>query len=77
MALFDLLFSRKKPTAGIAKERLQIILAHQRAVDEDGISNSEGPSWLPHLQKDLLAVIAKYTKINTENLKVHLEKGII
>ena len=74
MALLDLLFTRKKPTAGIAKERLQIILAHQRAVDEDGLSNGEVPSWLPQLQEELLAVIAKYTKINTEDLKVHLEK---
>ena len=74
MSLLDLLFTRKKQTAGIAKERLQIILAHQRAVDEDGISNTSVPTWLPDLQKELLAVVAKYIKINTDDLKVHLEK---
>jgi cell division topological specificity factor len=74
MSLLDLLFTRKKPTAGIAKERLQIILAHQRAVDQCGFSDESQPSWLPELQQELLAVIAKYTKINTEDLKVHLEK---
>lgn len=74
MSLLDIVFGRKKPTASVAKERLQIILAHERAVDIDGQSNSESPSWLPQLQQELMEVVAKYIKINTEDLKVHLEK---
>lgn len=74
MALFDLLFGRKKPTAGVAKERLQIILAHERATDHSGVTSSEAPSWLPELQQELVAVIAKYIKISTDDLKVTLEK---
>lgn len=74
MALIDLFFGRKKTTAGIAKERLQIILAHERLV-YDGINDHESPpSWLPELQQELVTVIAKYIKINIDDLKVTLEK---
>ena len=74
MALRDFLFGRKKPSAGVAKERLQIILAHERATDQAGVSSSETPDWLPRLQQELVEVVAKYIKINTEDLKVTLEK---
>lgn len=73
MSLLDLLFGRKKPTANVAKERLQIILAHERATNDTGASN-DSPSWLPLLQQELVEVIAKYIKINKDDLKVHLEK---
>lgn len=73
MSLLDLLFGKKKTSASVAKERLQIILAHERstlnASEDDG-----KPSWLPDLQKELLAVIAKYIEIDQDALKVHLEK---
>ena len=74
MALLDLILGRKKTTAGVAKERLQIILAHERALDESGDIDSTKPSWLPELQQELVEVIAKYIKINTDDLKVTLEK---
>ena len=32
------------------------------------------PDFLPDLQKDLVAVISKYVKINPEDIKVGLEK---
>ena len=70
MSLFDFLLSRKKPSsASIAKERLQIILAHERS----GRSAAE-PDYLPQLQRDLVAVISKYIKINPDDIKVHLER---
>lgn len=45
-------------TASMAKERLQIIIAHER-----GQNNRE--NFLANLQEELLAVIAKYLKIDT------------
>lgn len=72
MSLLDVLFGRKKATASVAKERLQIILAHERT--EHSKSNDESFSWLPTLQQELVDVIAKYIKINKEDLKVNLEK---
>lgn len=72
MSLLDLFFGKKKPSANIAKERLQIILAHERLMSDDG--NSNNPEWLANLQEELVDVIAKYVKIDKESLKVNLEK---
>jgi cell division topological specificity factor len=68
MSLLDFFFKRKPTTANVAKERLQIILAHERM--QNGTSNS----WLPQLKQELLDVIAKYTRVDPEALKVNLEK---
>ena len=70
MASFlSFLLGEKKKTASVAKERLQIILAHERS----GRSNHE-PDYLPALQRDLIAVISKYININPADIKVNLER---
>jgi len=56
----------KKKTASVAKERLQIILAHERSG-----RHSHEPDYLPALQRDLIAVISKYIKINPDDIKVN------
>ena len=58
----------KKKTANVAKERLQIILAHERS------GRNHRPDYLPALQRDLIAVIAKYIDINPDDIKVNLER---
>ena len=68
MSLLSLLFGDKKKTASVAKERLQIILAHERS----GRANQ--PDYLPDLQRDLVAVLSKYVKINPQDIKVNLER---
>jgi cell division topological specificity factor len=74
MSLLDLFLGRKKTSANVAKERLQIILAHERATTEDGSTIENSPSWLPQLQQELVEVIAKYIKIDKDDLRVTLEK---
>ncbi|HZT56369.1 MAG TPA: cell division topological specificity factor MinE [Burkholderiaceae bacterium] len=69
MSLLSFLLGEKKKTASVAKERLQIILAHERS----GRGGSR-PDYLPALQKELMAVISKYVSIKAEDIKVHLEK---
>jgi cell division topological specificity factor len=70
MASFlSFLLGEKKKTASVAKERLQIILAHERAG-----RNAGQPDYLPALQRDLVAVIGKYIKIDPRDIKLHLEK---
>ncbi len=69
MSLLDYLRRRKKPTASMAKERLQIILAREHA----DISSHE-PDYLPALKRELLEVVSKYVKVNLEDIKVNLEK---
>ena len=67
MSLFTFLLGEKKKTAAVAKERLQIILAHERS----GRSKAD---YLPALQRELVAVISKYVAINPEDIKVNLER---
>jgi len=53
----------------VAKERLQIILAHERSG-----RSAASPDYLPDLQRELVAVISKYVSINADDIKVHLER---
>ena len=70
MASFlSFLLGEKKKTAGVAKERLQIILAHERSG-----RNAAQPDYLPALQRELVAVISKYIKIDQQDIKVHLDR---
>lgn len=63
--LFSFLLGEKKKTASLAKERLQLILARERSG-----RNAFDPDYLPELQRELLALIAKYVEINASDLKV-------
>ena len=69
MSLLSLFLGEKKKSASVAKERLQIILAHERS----GRGNAQ-PDYLPALQRELLAVISKYVKIDSNDLRVHVER---
>lgn len=69
MASFlSFLLGEKKTTANVAKERLQIILAHERT------GGGHKPDYLPALQRDLIAVISKYINIHPDDIKVNLER---
>ncbi|HJV95634.1 MAG TPA: cell division topological specificity factor MinE [Albitalea sp.] len=69
MSFLTFLLGEKKKTASVAKERLQIILAHERS----GRGGSR-PDYLPALQRELVAVISKYVSIKSDDIKVHLER---
>ena len=69
MSLLSFLLGEKKKTASVAKERLQIILAHERSG-----RGAARPDYLPALQRELMAVISKYVSIKPEDIKVVLEK---
>ena len=58
--------SKEKHTANRAKERLQIIVAHQRA-------HRPAVDFLPRLKEDLLKVISKYVEISDEQIQIHLD----
>lgn len=68
MSLFSLIFGNKPKTAAVAKERLQLIIAHERN------DQTSKPDFLPALQKDLIDVISKYVAVNPNDIKVSLEK---
>ncbi len=67
--LIDYLRGNEKKSASLAKERLQIILAHERAG-----RGAAAPDYMPALQEELLAVIAKYIHVERDSIKVQLEK---
>jgi cell division topological specificity factor len=58
---------RRQETAKVAKERLQIIISHERA-------KRGKPDYLAAMQKDLLDVIAKYVAINRDDVHVELDR---
>ncbi|QKJ67334.1 cell division topological specificity factor MinE [Deefgea piscis] len=68
MSILSYFFGEKKKTANVARERLQIILAHERS------STNSTPDYLPQLQRELLEVISKYVAINPEDIQIQLER---
>ena len=66
MSLLDYFKTTKPNTAKLAKERLQILVAHER-------KSRNQPSYLPELQQELLKVIRKYVQINQEDISVNFE----
>ncbi len=67
MSILDLLRFKQKNSATTAKERLQIVVSHQRA------NNTSKPDFLPQLHKELLEVVSKYTNIDREKIHVQLQ----
>ena len=68
MSFLDYFRSRNKSTASVAKERLQIIVAHERTTRSQ-------PDYLPALQKDLVEVISKYVDIDEDMVSVALDQN--
>ncbi|AMG29697.1 cell division topological specificity factor MinE [Grimontia hollisae] len=68
MALLEFFRPKKKASASVAKERLQIIVAERRN------AGSTEPTYLPQLKQDILDVIRKYVDISPEQVSVALEQ---
>ncbi|REH39912.1 cell division topological specificity factor MinE [Paraperlucidibaca baekdonensis] len=67
MSFMDFFRAQKKPTtASLAKERLQIIVAHERG-------QRTQPDYLPQLHRDILEVIRKYVPISEDQVHVELD----
>ncbi|WP_182421943.1 cell division topological specificity factor MinE [Aureimonas sp. ME7] len=66
MSLFG--FFNKRTTAPAARERLQVLLAHERA--EIGQSDL-----VAVLREEILAVIAKHVAISRDKVKVKMDRG--
>ncbi|MEK7990255.1 MAG: cell division topological specificity factor MinE, partial [Thiotrichaceae bacterium] len=69
MSFFNYFTSSHQNTAAIAKERLQIIVAHERGRDREAHLD-----YLPILQQELLAVVRKYIAIDDEQIKINVDK---
>lgn len=67
MGLLDLFRAQRKGTASVAKERLQILVAHDR-------TQRNRPSYLPKLQNEILQVIRKYVDVDQDAVSVNFEQ---
>jgi len=65
MGFFRSLFQPRPNSASIAKERLKIVLAHERA-------GNRAPDFLPILQRELLTVVSRYVEISEDMIRVTL-----
>jgi cell division topological specificity factor len=66
MSMFNLF--RRRGSAPVARERLQILLAHERA--------ARGQSdLLAILREEILAVITKHVTVEQDNVHVRMDRG--
>ncbi len=70
MGFFDYFRStRNRNTASLAKERLQIIVAHERSS-----RHQRAADFIPQLKQELLDVVRKYVAVSPEQIKVHVDR---
>lgn len=67
MGILDFLKRRPEPTAGVAKERLRIIVAQER-------STRGAPDYLEAMRAELLEVIKKYVHVDLEAININVER---
>ena len=64
------LFSRPEPaSANVARERLQILLSHERGV------LGKQPDLLARLREDILAAVSRHVALDPEKVKVRMDRG--
>ena len=62
-------FFDRTPSAPVARERLQILLAHERA------TLGGNPDLIAVLQEEILAVIARHVSVERDKVQVKLDRG--
>ena len=71
MSIFDYFKTKNaNSSASMAKERLQIIVAHERRN-----RNKTHPDFLPQMQEEILAVIRKYINIDADQVSVTVDNN--
>lgn len=68
MSWLDIFRGEKKTSAQMAKERLQVVVAHRRT------GRGDHPDYFPKLQKDLLRVLRKYVQVNEDAVQMGIER---
>ncbi len=63
-----LTFLNRRNSGSVARERLQLILAHERA--ENG-----RPDLVITLREEILAVLAKHVKVERDKVQIKFERG--
>jgi cell division topological specificity factor len=58
----------KRKSASVARERLQILLTHERV-------RSGQPDLLPILREEVIAVVARHVAVEPDKVQVRIERG--
>ncbi|MEN8720951.1 MAG: cell division topological specificity factor MinE [Oceanococcaceae bacterium] len=66
--LTELFRERNKQSANTAKERLKLVVVHDRNRAKGG------PSFLPELQKDILKVIRRYVQVPDSAVQIDVQR---
>ncbi|WP_024515718.1 cell division topological specificity factor MinE [Bradyrhizobium sp. Tv2a-2] len=61
-------FSNRNPSATVARERLQILLAHER-------STLGQPDLLLRLREEILAVVSRHVTLDPDKVVVKMDRG--
>lgn len=68
MSWLNLFKADRKGSASLAKERLQVVVAHRRS------NRGDHPAYFPKLQKDLLRVLRKYVEVSDDAVQMDIER---
>lgn len=68
MGILNFFRKQEKASAATAKERLQIVVAHER-------SKRDEEDFLPKMRKEILEVIAKYVQVDMDDVSVSLDQS--
>jgi cell division topological specificity factor len=61
-------FFRKRETATVARDRLQVLLSHERGIDGD-------PNLILALREDVLKAIGRHVEITPDKVKIAMRRG--
>ncbi len=67
MSILDVFRRKKTRSAAVAKDRLQVIIAHER-------SKGSAPDYLLPLRAELLEVIRKYVAVDEDAVNMQIER---
>ena len=59
---------KREPTAPVARERLQVLLAHERSI-------AGGSDLIAVLREEVLSVIKKHIPLEPQSVQVRMERG--
>ena len=66
MRLLDFILPQRPKSASVAKERLKLVLAHER------VGGRDSADFLPALRNDLIAIVRKYVAAKDDAIEVRL-----
>lgn len=67
MSILDVFRRKNRNSAALAKDRLQVIIAHER-------SRANAPDYLPPLREEIMQVIRKYVDVDDEAVRMQIDR---